>query len=164
MRPWLVLGGMAIAVVALAVDLHDSDETVEDQIRRTLDGAVRAVEERALGDLMDRVSERFRGPGGMDRDGIKGVLFIHLRQSDWRRVFLLDTNIEPDEDHRGARVRTTAVLAGGDNAETVTDVAPTDAATYVFDLRLELEDRDWRVVEATYERARLEGLLERLTP
>jgi len=90
-------------------------------------------------------------------------VFVYVRRGDWRRIFLVDTSIELDGDERGARVHTSAVLASGDDLESVTDVVPTNAATYKFDMRLECEDDDeWRVVSARYERADLGGLLERL--
>ncbi len=164
-RPWIVIAAVVLAAVLVALLLRGREEDAVTQVRRTLRHAVDAVENQDLGALMDKVSERFRGRGGMNRDGVKGVLFVQLRRGDWRRVFLVDTTIEVDDDQRGARVRTGAVLASGDDLRSVVDVAPTNAATYEFDLRLELEDDDeWRVVSATYQRADLGGLLQRLEP
>lgn len=163
MRPWLIIGGVAILVIALVFIFKSPEQDAEAQVRQTLREAVAAVEKRDLGALMDRVSHRFKGQGGMDRNGVKGILFVYVRRGDWRRVFLVDTTIEIDDNQRGARVRTGAVLASGDNLNSVTDVAPTNAATYDFDIRLECEDDDeWRVVSAKYERADFSGLLERL--
>ena len=60
---------------------------------------------------------------------VRGELDVYVRRGDWRRVFLVDTSIEVDDDQKGARVRTGAVLASGDDLKSVTDVAPTNAAT-----------------------------------
>ncbi len=156
-RRWLLGGIAAVVIIALALWSSGGDEEgPEAQIRAALDRAVAAVEARDQGVIMEIVSENFRS-GELDRRRVSQLLFLQLRQTEWRRVFLSDTAIELRGDTL-ARVTTAAVLAGGD-AETIEQVAPTRASVYRFDFDFVLEDGDWRITTAQYRRAGLEELL-----
>ena len=146
----LILATAAIALVLFFV-MRRGPEDPEEQVRRTLEEAVKEVEARDLGALMDHVSERFKARS-MDKRSLKGFMFMQLRRGDWRRVFLVDTQIEIGASQQTAQVETGAVLATGENIERLEDVVPTDAGSYRFDIQMELEEDDWRVVTVEYER------------
>jgi hypothetical protein len=164
MRPYLILAALVIVVGIIAYALSGgSEDDPEAQIREAIEEAVEAAQERDLGALMDRVSERFASRG-MDRDALKGLLFVQLRRGDWRRVFLVNTEIDIDPSDTTARVRTAAVLATGDQTLDLEDLMATDAGAYEFDLSFALEeDEVWRVTAASYRAAtNLKSLLPKL--
>ena len=160
LRPYPILIGLVVVVVAAVIVVRGEPEDPETQIRWTLAQAAKAAQERDLGDLMDLVSEKFEGKG-MDRRTLKQYVFVQLQRGAWRRVFFVNTVVEVQPAGTSARVKTGAILASGENVKTVDDVAGTDAGSYRFDLTMELEEGDtWRVTTAQYEPTPLQGLID----
>ncbi len=149
----LVLVLLAAAIAAL-VWWRSRPEDPEAQIRALLEEVVAAAERRDLGGILTHVSEGFRGQG-MNRDQLKGLLFVELRRGAWRKVVLYQTEIALAPDQRRAQVDTLALLAAGEQVKSLTDLVPTSGDQYRF--RLELareEDGVWRTTAASYEPAR----------
>jgi hypothetical protein len=159
-RRIIIGGAIALAFTATAILVTRGEESdPEAQIRAALDRAVAAIEAKKIGDAMDIISERFKS-GDIDRRAVHGILFSQVQRSDWRRIFLADTEVSLKGETR-AQVTTAAVLAGGGEVSNIGDVDPTRASVYRFELDFEKEEDDWRIVRATWRRA---GFDEILTP
>ncbi|MBI2377396.1 MAG: hypothetical protein HYV07_25570 [Deltaproteobacteria bacterium] len=147
----LLVGALAITFVAT----REPELEPEAAIRAALERAARAASEKNLDGTIDLLSERFKGPSGIDRSGAKRIVFVQLRQGDWSRVFFARTSVELLDDGKKAKVVTHAVLARGKDVKTMEDVLPTSATVYRFELDMEREDDDYRVVHAEYGPAKL---------
>ncbi len=160
MRPVVVLVLLALAVAVIAfVLLRDEPKSPEAQVRASLALAVEAAEKQDLGGLMELVSLRFKS-GDLDRNAIKGILFVELRRGSWRRVYLVDTEVEVAAGERQAQVRTGALLTAGGAMESLAEVVPKDAGAYRFAIGMAKEDDDtWRVVSTTYEQVPFNTLI-----
>ena len=152
MRKLAFLSGI-ILVLALVVLSRRGNDDPEARIRAAINDGIEAAEAQDLSGVMEVVSERFKSRT-MDRDQLKGMLFIQLRRGAWRRVFLTDAEITLGDEVpvTTAKVKLEALLASGKEVKTIEDVVPTNAAKYQFDLIFENEDDTWRVVSAEYKR------------
>lgn len=147
------IAGLVALVLVLGVILllKRKPSDPEAEIRAALQRAAEAAERQDVGGVMEIVSERFKGRGGMDHAEARRYVFAALRMGAWRRVFLIRTTVHLDGD-RAADVKTHAILARGEKVEKPEDVVPTNAETLRFDLRFEKEDGKWRTVSGEYER------------
>ena len=153
-----------VVVFAAAVGwflTRSGNEDPADRIRAAIRRTIEAAESQDLGGVMDVISERFTARNkGLDRDGVKGILFVQLRRGAWRTVFLTDAQIDVEEGPAPARaeVKLEALLAAGKEVKSVSDVVPTNAAKYRFELVFAREEDDeWRVIEADYKRLPVGG-------
>src|SRR5687767_8338250 len=91
----ILLGGLAVVVVAvLTWALWPAPRlTPEEQVRRTAVTLVREAENRDVAAMMALVSERFRGAGGLDKEGLRGLLAAQLLGGRWVRVFPTDLSV-----------------------------------------------------------------------
>jgi hypothetical protein len=158
-------GVIALLAAALAGGvfwLAREPDDPETRIRAVIAAVIAAAEQRDLGGIMKHVSRDFRSPE-LDRNELKGLLFVELRRGDWRRVVLVKTVVQlADTEH--ARVVLVALLASGDDVLALEDLLRTDADTYRFDVTMALEEDEWRVTTAAYEPARAANLLDSLRP
>ncbi|MFW5878594.1 MAG: hypothetical protein ACOCVR_02145, partial [Myxococcota bacterium] len=126
-------------------------QTPEERVLAAVRQMAQDAGDKDLGGIMSRVSESFAGEGGMDRERLRGILFMELRRGGWTKVLLYDTQVVMQSETL-ADVSTRAVLARGDGP------LPTDADGWNLDLTLEEEsDGEWRVVSGSYRSARRGG-------
>jgi len=121
-----------------------SPESAEDEIRAWLQRGEAAAEERARGELLDMISERYSDADGNDRRQLGQILRLHfLRQAD---IELL-THVESIElfDTTAAEVHITVGMAGRDNSR-----FGFSADAYRFVLELERERSDWQLISARW--------------
>jgi len=139
---WVAAAGL-VGGAALLWMSPDPPQDPEAQVRAAIQSMEEAAEARDLPGLMEGVSERFRGQGGVSRDQLKGMLFMTLRRGSWNQVALTDTRVVL-EGVEAAEVSATALLAQGSG------IASARADAYRFSLRFEREGEEWRLVHATW--------------
>lgn len=135
---------MLIAAVVVALTLlvwlvgRGPEPGPEAQVQRLIDESIEDVEEGEVGDLMDRVSDSYKGQGG-DRRELRSYLTALLFRGGVN-VSVLNHQIEINGET--ARVEMKVVLVrGGLRGAAEGDVG---ARTVVLDLAR--EDGDWMVV------------------
>lgn len=146
----IAIVGAAGAILAVAVMLLPGKEpsTPEEQVRATLDDMVRAAGDKDPGGILSHVSDRFQGEGGLDRERLRGLIFMELRRGAWTRVVLYDTEVIL-QSPSVADVRTQAFLARGDGP------LPSNADGWELDMTFEEEaDGEWKVVSGGYRSSR----------
>lgn len=139
----VALAGGALAVRRLAAP-PPSDEAL---VRALLEEAARAAAEKRPGDAVLGVSERFRGPGGMDRDEARRLVAAVVLRGGWVSASIAGVALALDGDRGRANVD--VVLARGAGAgKSLAALLPGEASVHRFALALEREPGGWRVVEA----------------
>jgi ketosteroid isomerase-like protein len=141
----LAAGGGLLLAGGLALWLPEPPRSPEEAIDATLDAMVAAAREGDLAGILEHVSERFHGHG-MDRNQLKGMLFVELRRGRWTGVLLGDRKITL-QGADAADVSARLLLAQGQSA------LPDRADAYRVTLEMALEDDGaWRVTTARWER------------
>lgn len=134
------------AVLAALLVACAAPEPPEQAVRAWLERAEAAAEARDRDALLELVSERYRDAEGNDRAAIDSRLRLYFLRH--RHIAILST-IEEVAIAGGsaARVVLTATLAG--TGQSVLEVG---AEALRFELELELEDGDWRLIGASWRR------------
>lgn len=144
--------GAGAAVVAVALGLwwlsRPAPPTEEERIRMVLEGAARAASEKRPGDVVEALSESFRGEG-LDRRGVKQLVALLTLRGEWVSVSISEARIVVLGAQALANVDAVLARAAG-AGKGLADLLPTDAAAHRFRCRLALEDGEWRVVEAAW--------------
>jgi hypothetical protein len=147
----LALAAALLAVLAagtfLAVQLWAEPPSAEERIRTAFVEAARAAEEKRAGDAVAIVSERFRGQG-LDRQGVKQLVAYQALRGQWVSVTVAGAAVAVDGE--AARATVDLVLARSGAGKALSALLPAEASAWRIDCRLELEDGEWRVVEASW--------------
>ena len=128
-------------------------EPPEAALRAWVERAEEAAEARDRAALVEMVSERYLDAEGNDREAIERQLRLYFLR---HRSIAVLSRIEELTVYGGtaARVVVRAALAGrGDG------VLDLDADAVRFELDLELEGDDWRLIGARWDRARRQPIL-----
>lgn len=134
------------AVLAALLVACAAPEPPEQAVRAWLERAEAAAEARDRDALLELVSERYRDAEGNDRAAIDRRLRLYFLRH--RHIAILSTIEElAIAGGSAARVVLTATLAG--TGQSVLEVG-TEALR--FELELELEDGDWRLIGASWRR------------
>ena len=158
------IAGGIIIVIGLVVWLSGGEDDPKKQIMAVIERTTLAAEERNLGGVMEAVSEGFVGPYAMKKDELRRFIFARLYRGEWRRIFVVGTEITLEDDTH-AKVKTGAVLVRGEGIDKLEDFTKeTKADSLRFELDFVKEDDDWRVVKSTYRRSTPDELLEDLLP
>jgi len=141
----LVALSSAIGLMLYFGTHKDPPKTPEEAVQASLDEMVSAAKEGDLSGILEGVSESFNGQG-MDRDGLKGMLFLQLRRGSWQSVMLRNPEVEL-RGPKSAQLRATVLMAQGSS------FLPENADSITIELSLALEgDGRWRVVGGRWER------------
>ena len=149
-RTLLLAVALSTAAIAAGVALRLGRQPPSDEalIRKLLDDAARAAEEKRVGDAIEPVSERFRG-GGLDRRGVKKLVAFHVLRGEWVSVWIAGARIAVAGD--AARANVDAVLArASGKGKALEALLPGEATAHRFACRLEREGDGWRIVEAEW--------------
>jgi hypothetical protein len=119
----------------------------EALVRGLLEDAARSAAERRPGDAADALSERFRGPGGLDKDGARRLVAALVLRGGWVGVSISGLALALDGDAGAANVDVVLARAGG-AGKALASLLPGEASVHRFALLLEREAAGWRVVEA----------------
>ncbi|MBI4818049.1 MAG: hypothetical protein HY791_17435 [Deltaproteobacteria bacterium] len=149
--------GAVVVVLAVVIFFATREKPVDPEvaIRAALEASAKAASEKNLDGTIEILSEKFKGPNGIDRSGAKRIIFMQLRQGDWSRVFFARTEVQLSEDATKANVTTHAVLARGSAIEKLEDVLPTSATVYRFEFQFEREGKTYRIISGEYRPAQL---------
>lgn len=147
---FLALAAAALAGVVGWRLLSAPARSDEERIRALFDGAARAAEEKRVSDVVEPVSERFRG-GGLDRRGVKQVVAFHVLRGEWLSASVAGAKVRVQDDRSGARATVDVVLArGAAKGKPLEALLPGEASVHRFTCRLEREGGEWRVVAAEW--------------
>lgn len=135
--------------------------TPEELIRQRVVQMGLAAEQKDLGFVMEQISPRFRGAGGMTRDELKAFLAAQLFRGDWMRVFPTDLDVHAVET--GKAELSGVFLFGQSRAKLLKDLVKetsmqAEEVTAVWEREA---DGHWRVVSATYRPVSQEELIHR---
>jgi hypothetical protein len=145
----IALVAAAAAIGAVAWRQLRPGPSDEDRIRVLLDRAVRAVEEKRPGDVMEGVSERFEGQG-MGRRELQQFITYNALRGSWNAVVPLSARVQVDGDRAEAVVD--AALLRGARGEGIAGRLPEAGDTWRIEAELAREKEGWRVVSARWRR------------
>ena len=129
----------------------------EAAVRQEIEAVARAAERGKVKPIVSVISDRFQGQG-MDKQTLKGLIFMRMQRTNWSRVFIMRQDIKKLSETR-VTASLDVLLAGGGKVESLADVVPEQAGAYHFDLTFELDDDEWRVVTASFRRLTVGSLL-----
>jgi hypothetical protein len=140
--------GVGVAVLLL---WPRKQEDESDKIKAMVVEMARAAEEKDMGEVMAHISEKFRGPEGVNKQQMKGFLAAQVLQGTWMRVFALELEAT-------VTTPTTAsfkgkFVFGRAAAAKLEDLArESEVGRYLIEAELEKEDGDWKFVSARHTR------------
>ena len=147
----LAIAAAALALVAgaalLVSRLLAEPVSEEDRIRAAFAEAALAAGEKRVADAVAMVSERFRGQG-LDRQGVKQLVAYQALRGEWVSVTIAGAEVAVDG--QVARATVDLVLARSGVGKALSDLLPAEASAWRIDCGLELEEGEWRVVEADW--------------
>ena len=147
----LAIAAAALALVAgaalLVSRLLAEPVSEEDRIRAAFAEAALAAGEKRVADSVAMVSERFRGQG-LDRQGVKQLVAYQALRGEWVSVTVAGAEVAVDG--QVARATVDLVLARSGVGKALSDLLPAEASAWRIDCGLELEEGEWRVVEADW--------------
>jgi len=126
-----------------------SPHSPEEQVRHTLAAIEAAAEERSLSDIMQYVSRNYRDHEGRSIDEIKRTAQIYLLSRQNIHIFTRISSIEIDD--KLATVELSAAMAGT-AAALASEELRLRADTHRFSLVLALEEDNWRLTSASWQR------------
>jgi hypothetical protein len=139
---------LAALVAALAWWLGRTPDSEEARVRAVFLDAARAAEEKRPADVVARVSERFRG-AGLDRRGVKQLVAFEVLRGEWVSVSIAGVTVEIEGSRARANVDAVLARAAG-QGKVLAELLPGEASAHRFACRLEKEDGEWSVVEASW--------------
>jgi hypothetical protein len=135
---------LSLAVAGAVYALWPKEQlSPEDQIRSLVAKTVAAAEKRDVGEVVEALDERFRGPGGAGKAEVKQLLvgqFFRAQQVVVMNPLLEVSAATPTSGH----FKGTFVFAR--------DGAAIDASKYEIEADLEKVDGEWRLVSASWNR------------
>ncbi len=122
----------------------------QEIIQRNVLSMARSAEQRDLGEVMEHVSDAFRGPSQMGKDDLRRLLASQILRGTWVKVFVRDLQVDLESDTR-ARFRGRFVF-GRSEGETLEELAKDSRIqAYEIDGDVVLEDDgEWRFVTGAY--------------
>ena len=121
--------------------------------------SVEAANERALGRMMENVSDSFIGPYGMDKKDAQRYIFAKLYRKEWRRVLIYKLEIEL-ESPTTAKASFKIFLARSDDIKSLEDIkTKTKLDAFRLEVNIVNEDQAWRVIKAKHRRLGAKELL-----
>lgn len=123
----------------------------KEAVTREIVSMTRAAQDKRVGDIMEHVSERFRGAQGWDKQTVHGVLAGQVLRGQWVRVFT--THLELNEVTPTRVDFEVKVIFGRSPGEKVEDLSrETVMSAYQLSGTFEKEqDGQWRVTTARHQ-------------
>lgn len=148
------LAGLLLLLLGACGD----DGQAESQLRAWVAAAEVAVESRSLQQVSTLISPAYRDNKGHNRADLGRLLQGYFQRH--RQIHLLTriASVLPDESGNSGRVTVFVAMAGVPVASP-SDLAGLRADYYRFDLLLEKEGGQWRLIHANWRRATLGDLL-----
>ena len=138
-----------VAWILLAACSSQSPQSPEQRVKDTLASIELAVEERSLSDIMQHVSSNYRDHEGRSIQDIKRTAQVYLIGNQKIHIFTRINSIEIID--KLASVELSAAMAGTE-AALASEEERLRADTHRFSLVFALEDDDWRLTSASWQR------------
>lgn len=140
----LVAGGLVLALWPRA------EPGVEEAITREIVAMTHAAQEKDVGDVMERVSERFQTDRGWRKQQVRGVLAGQVLRGQWVRIFTTNLDVTEVSPTQGDfQVKLIFGRSPGERLEDLSREAIMSA--YLIEGTFEKEeDGQWRVVRARH--------------
>ena len=146
------------AVFALAFPgCRRSRLSPEAQVRKAIDGVVKAVRERDIEPVADAVSEQYADKDGNDKKQI--VSLVRVQYLLHPNLYLLAKTASVDCPEPGQASALVYAAMASVPAGALPDLRKVSADVYRFDLTLLVEDGTWRVRQADWHPATAQDLL-----
>lgn len=130
-----------------------SEPPIREQIRQQVKAFETAVESASLGDAMALVSEAYKDRYHMNRKALAASLFVQFKRHQNIHLFTRISHIDPDASGTRAQLVIYAGMAG--RGESLLDMT---ADVYRFDVQMQLENDEWRIVTAHWQAATADDL------
>lgn len=117
--------------------------SAEDQIRRLVAKTVKAAEDRDPAEVVEALDDKFRGPSGVGKDQVKGLLLQQFFGA--QSIVVLNPTLEVTViSPTSGQFKGTFVFARNG--------AAIDASKYEIAADLEKIDGDWKIIAASWNR------------
>ncbi|MBE9528545.1 MAG: hypothetical protein IME99_04845 [Proteobacteria bacterium] len=156
----LPFSALLLSFILLTVSACTKQGTPEEEIRKSIDLVAGSVREKDVKAFMDAVSRDYRDPSGLERRGVKGMIFRQFMAPGELKLFVRDVAIEVVEQN-GTRavVEARIFLVRAGTGESIAETLPTDAEGFRFRVVMGLEEGRWRARSAEWEAVGLLGLI-----
>lgn len=143
---------ISFLIAVLALSYACSKKTpAEEEVRRTIAGAVKKAEEKDVKGFMGFISKDYSDETGNSHDEIRGIVFFHFMRPEKLSVFVRSLEVRVEGATALVDAKVIAVRGGGgDGVKEIKDIIPEDAAGYRFSLVMKKEDGDWKVTTAEW--------------
>ena len=126
-------------------------QTPEQQIRTLIQSAAIAAEQKDLGTLRELLSDRYADEHGQDKRTVEGLLRLQFLRNE---SVHLTTHIRSVSLTPPDRAQATVLVAmAGVPIKTAADLPALRADLHRFDIDFALENKHWRVLRASWQRA-----------
>ena len=127
----------------LACGLFASDE---DQIKATISGMAAAAAAPDLAGVLSPISEDYKDDEGVTKDNLRGFMFRQFQTRGPIISVLSPIAVQHEEGSGRASASFEAIIAVG---VTLGGPLPDDADAFRFDVELEKQSGDWKIVSHT---------------
>jgi hypothetical protein len=162
-RTWIALAAVASATGLGAGCRSRPPPTDVERIRALFDRAARAAEARKPAEVVELLSERFQGQAPevgerASRDDVRRLLALQLMSGQWVSVSIHDAQVVVEGVR--ARAAVDAVLSrSADRGKGLEGLLPGEFSIHRFQLDLEREGENWRVVSGSWRQIGLDEAL-----
>ncbi len=144
-----------LVVIAAACCLIDvlpgcHKETEQDKVKKVITSVQKAAEEKDVKKIIACISKTYRDPQGYDYDSIKGLLLGYFFRHQKVHVYIPD--IVVSVEGASGKAEFEAVLTGGQSGSAA-DILPESLGIYAFEVSLQKEENEWKVISARWNRA-----------
>ncbi len=146
----LTLIGLVFTALLCAASLHGCHrDTEQERIRKIIQKVQKAAEKKDIRTILAHLSQTYADPQGNNRNGIKDLLLVYFFRYPTVAVFITDLEISVKSPSASATFQ--AVLTGNQKNGTGT-VIPESLGLYRFEVKFILENGEWKVVSAQWQR------------
>ena len=150
---------LAIALFTAMLISSCHKESDEDRIRKILTDVQTAAEEKDVSKITDSVSKSYRDSQGMNHDTLKKFLAGYFLVYPKISVYINNLQIGVEETTASATFH--AIFTSGRKTGSVADIIPQSFGVYQFDLSMNKESNEWKVVSASWAPVEMSGSEER---
>jgi len=148
--------GLIAVLCALLAACGDSG-TPQERIRTLVSAMQAAVERGSLGDAAELLAKDYRDEVHADKKAALRSLFVYLRRNQNIHLFVRVSEIRLDEGGQHAQLLAYVAMTAKP-VESAQALIPLKADLYRFDVKLQLDDGEWRFASARWRPALLSDL------
>lgn len=144
-----------LAITALAPIISCTKATEEDKVKKVVTSVQQAAEEKKIKTIQEHLSKAYRDPAGHDYEGIKGLLAFYFFRHKTVSVYISGLEVAVNGPQATARFQALLTAKGVDGEE-ASLLLPDALGAYTFEVSFKKEEKDWKIMSATWQRA-MEG-------